>query len=119
MNRAIAYGVAGLFASVAAGLAAIQTFVPQLTFRYWIGDPAGRYVDAFVHGFLGAFITALIGILNEPSLATWKSAVIGLIVGAITAGLQGVEDVVMPVPVPPVRHPAGLPSVRRGLARTA
>lgn len=119
LDRATAVGIAGLFAALAAGLTAIQTFVPQITVRYWIGDPAGRYVDAFIHGFLGAFITALIGILNEPSLATWKSAVVGLIVGALTAGLQAVEEVLSPTPVPPVVTPAGIPAMRASLLRAA
>jgi hypothetical protein len=117
LDRATAVGIAGLFAAIAAGLAALQTYVPALTFRYWVGDPAGRYVDAFAHGFLGALLTAIIGILNEPSLATWKALLVGAIVGAITAGLQAVEEVLSPAPVPPIVPAGGRADLRVTAAR--
>lgn len=121
LDRGVAVGVAGLFAAIAAGLTAIQTFVPQVTVRYWVGDPAGRYLDAFLHGFLGALITSLIGILNQPVLSGWGAIVVGLIVGAITAGLQAVEEIVSPdpVPTPPVVHPASVVAAHPRLARLA
>lgn len=108
LDRGVAVGIAGLFAAIAAGISAVQTYVPLLTVRYWIGDPAGRYADAFLHGFLGAFLTALIGILNEPSLNAWKALIVGAVVGALTAGFQAVEELLSPVPVPPVVPAAGL-----------
>lgn len=112
LNAAIAVGIAGIIGLLAAALTAIQTYVPQITVRYYIGDPAGRYVDAFLHGFLAAFLTAIIGILNEPSLAGWKSLIVGAIVGAMTAGLQAVEELLSPVPTPPVVPAAGLRDLR-------
>jgi hypothetical protein len=108
LDRATAVGIAGLFSALAAGLSALQTWVPQITFVYLVGQPAGRYLDAFAHGFVGAFLTAIIGILNEPDLTAWKALVVGAVVGAITAGLQAVEELFSPTPIAPVVHPASV-----------
>jgi hypothetical protein len=49
-----------------------------------------KMLIAFIVAFLGAFITALAGISKEPNYH-WSSAVIiGLIVGALGAGLRAV-----------------------------
>lgn len=93
LNRAVAVGIAALMASLAAGFAAVQVFVPQLSFRAWIPDPWGPMLDSFVHAFLGAFITGVIGILNMPDLTAWKSLVMAVVVGAINAGLRAVQGV--------------------------
>lgn len=119
LDRAVAVGIAGLMAAIAAGLTAMQTYLPQITVRFWVGDPVGRYLDAFLHGFLGALLVSIIGVLNEPVLSGWGSIVVSIIVGAITAGLQAVEELISPVAAPPVVHPTSVVARYPRLARAA
>ena len=91
LDRAVAVGIAGIMALLAALAAAVQVFVPQISFRAWIGEPWGSLLDSFVHGFLGAFLTSIIGILNMPDLSTWHSLVVGALVGAFNAGLRAIQ----------------------------
>jgi hypothetical protein len=102
LNGAVAVGVAGIMASIAAGLAAVQTYVPQLTFAPYLPAPYGSILDSFIRAALGAFVTSIIGILAEPSLAGWKALVVGAIVGALNAGLQAIQGTLTPgqKPVP-------------------
>lgn len=94
LNQAYALGVAALFASVAAGVRAIQVFVPQLSVVGLL--PAnlvvlGAWVDAFIRGFLGAFLVSVVGVLNAPDLATGKALVVAALVGALTAAFRALE----------------------------
>lgn len=91
ISGSLGLGVAGIMASIAAGLAAIQTFVPQLTFAPYLPAPYGSIIDSFIRAALGAFITSLIGILSEPSLSGWHALIVGAVVGAINAGLQMIQ----------------------------
>lgn len=93
LNRAYDVGVAALAASVAAGIRALQAFVPQLTFAHYIGGLAGTLIDAFVHGLLGSMVITVPGALNAPHLSWERSTWVGLIVGAFTAGLRAVQAV--------------------------
>lgn len=93
-NGAMALGLAALMAAVVAGLKAIQVFVPQLSFKsipqlglYYV------YVDSFVRAFLGAFITAWIGILQMPDLSFTHSLIVGAIVAAVTAGVRALQGI--------------------------
>lgn len=100
LNGAIAVGIAGIMAAFAAGLAALQAFVPDLTFAAYLPAPWGSLVDSFVRAGLGAFITAVIGILSEPSLSAWHSLIVAAVVGAINAGLQAVQGALTPGQLP-------------------
>jgi len=104
LHGAVLVGIAGVMAALAAGLAAITTFLPQFKLSVLIHLPApyGPMVDAGVLGFLGSFITAIIGLLAEPSLATWKAAIVGVFVGALTAGLRAVQGLLTPSEAPAV-----------------
>ncbi len=64
LHGAVAIGIAGLAASFAAGLAALQVFVPALSFRKYFPGIVGAVLDSFVHAALGAFIVAVIGMLS-------------------------------------------------------
>lgn len=94
LNQAYALGVAALFASVAAGVRAIQVFVPQLSFVGLLPDSAkvvAAWVDAFVRGFLGAFLVSVIGVLNAPDLSTAKALGTAALVGALVAAFRALE----------------------------
>lgn len=91
LHEGIAFAVAGVMAAGAAGLSAILTFVPALTFQRWIKDPYGKILDAFSHGFLTAFLVSVIGFLHNQDLAVWRAAVTGALVGAISAGFRAVQ----------------------------
>lgn len=91
LNGAVALGVAGLMASIAAGLSAIQTFIPQLSVAPFLPAPYGSMIDSFLRAFLGAFVVSIMGLLAQPDLSLWKSGVIAAIVGALNAGLQALQ----------------------------
>lgn len=91
LHGAVAIGVAGLAASFGMGLAAVQVFVPALSFRKAFPGITGALIDSFVHASLGAFIVAVIGILAEPNYSAWHSLIIAAVVGSINVGLRAVQ----------------------------
>lgn len=91
LNQSYALGVAALFASAAAGVKAVQVFVPQLSFASLLRQPLAAWVDAFARGALGAFLVSAIGVLNAPDLATMKSLSVAATVGALVAGARALE----------------------------
>ena len=94
LNQAYGLGVAALFASVAAGIRAIQVFVPQLSFVGLLPDRykvVAAWVDAFVRGFLGAFLVSILGVLNAPDLATGRALLTAALVGALVAAFRALE----------------------------
>lgn len=90
LNQSYALGVAALVASIAAGLRALQDFVPQLQIPGQYGD----YIGSFLRGFLAQGLVLAIGILNAPDLAIGKAAVVAVITGALTAGFVGLQKAV-------------------------
>jgi len=116
LNGTIGIGIAGLMASIAAGLTAITSYVPQLSFEHYFGHTHGAIVDSFIRAFLASGIVAATGWLAEPNLSTWHAAVVGILVGAINAGFRGVQGFLTPgespapakglAPPPPVAAPA-------------
>jgi hypothetical protein len=91
LNGALLLATAGLFSAIAAGLKAVQVFVPQLSLSSYVKVPFGAYLDSFLRGFLGALITSLIGIFVAPELATLKAAVTAALVGALAAGIRAIQ----------------------------
>lgn len=96
LSQAYALGVAALFASVAAGVKALQQFVPQLSFGNYLSQPFGAYLDAFLQAGLGAFLVSVVGVLNAPDFATAKSLAVGAVVGALMAGFRALQGLVTP-----------------------
>lgn len=94
LNQAYALGVAALIASIAAGIKAVQVFAPQLSFVGLLPDsvaPYASWVDSFVRAFVGAFLVAVLGVLNAPDLQTAKALLVAAIVGAVTAGIRALQ----------------------------
>lgn len=87
LNQSKALGVAAIIASIAAGIKALQTFVPQLQFP----GTYGEVLSSFVRGFLGAFLTSVLGILDAPDLSTLKSAAFAALTGALAAGITAMQ----------------------------
>lgn len=88
-----ASSIAAAVAGVAAALKALQEFVPQLSLGSLLGlpQPFAAYVDAFVQGGLGAFLVSISGYLERADFSAWHSALIAIIVGALTVGWRAVE----------------------------
>lgn len=109
-DGAVALGLAGLISIVAAGLTAVQAYVPFLSLQSYIPGIAGKMADAFVRAGLGAFLVSVLGWLAMPDLSTWKSLLIASIVGGINAGLRAIQGAADPnegpfrgvgIPAPP------------------
>lgn len=87
-------GVAALLSSIAAGIRAVQVFVPQLSFSELLPDEyagLGDYLDSFARAFIGTFLVLLLGILDAPNFDAGKALLSGLLVGALAAGLLAVQ----------------------------
>lgn len=94
LDQSFALGVSALFASFAAGLKVLQTYVPRLSVSEFVSQPLAAWIDAFLRGFLSTLFVSLVGILNAPDLSTWKAAAVAAIVGAVVAGLRALEGMV-------------------------
>jgi hypothetical protein len=117
LHGAVLVGIAGVMAALAAGLGALQTFLPGFTLAAYIKAPYGPIADTFIRGALGAFLTAIIGLLAEPSLSVWHSAIIGVVVGAISAGLRAVQGMLTPGEKPAVGGGITTPPSRQAPAQ--
>jgi hypothetical protein len=84
-------GLAALLASTAAGIRAVQVFVPQLSVRHWIVDPYGEWADSYLHGFLSSLLITLPGALEAPDLAAVRALLTAAIVGAAAAGARALQ----------------------------
>jgi hypothetical protein len=83
--------LAALIASVAAGLKAVQVFVPQLSFQSLLPGFSGTLLDSFVRAFLGAFLVLAPGVLDAPNLAEGRALFTAAIVAAVTAGVRALQ----------------------------
>lgn len=108
LNRTYLLGVTALIASVAAGLHAILAYIPKLTFKQWLPDPYGQWLDTFLYTFAASLAVTLPGVLGAPDFPTVKSLAVAAILGAVNAGVQAVEGL-FTVNVKPVEG-FGIPS---------
>jgi hypothetical protein len=93
-TTAVALSLAAFVASIVAGLRALQVFIPQISFKPFLPDPIGAWVDAFVLAFLASFVTLLTGWLAAPDWSTWRSALTAMVVGALTAAVRALQGLV-------------------------
>lgn len=91
LHDALMVGFAALLGAVAAGIRALQTYVPQLTVARYIGAPYGDILDSFLQGLLGALVVSIPNALGAPDLHTARMLFVAAIIGALTAGLRAVQ----------------------------
>ena len=94
LSAAVALSWAALTASLVAGLRALQVFVPGLSWTGLLSQPYAAWADAFTRMFLASFLTLLTGWLAAPDWATWKSAILAIVLGAATAGLRALQGLI-------------------------
>lgn len=111
LDGALALGIAGLAASVSAGVAALQTFVPAVSVRAYVAEPLGSALDAGIHAGLGLFVVSVTGWLAMPDFSSWRSFLVGLVAAVGAAFLRAVQGKLFG----DQPQPAGLP--RRADAR--
>lgn len=103
-DAALALSVAALTAALAAGLRAIQVFIPAISLRGLIGPVFGAWADAFLRVFLATAVTALTGWLAAPDWSTWKSSLLGIVAGAAAAGMRALQGVTNPEEQPTIHR---------------
>lgn len=96
VDAAVALSIAALLASIAAGLRAIQVFIPQLSFSEFVPQPYAAWLDSFTRAALAALVTALAGLLAMPELPTDRSIYFALITGAAAAGVRALQGLLTP-----------------------
>ena len=85
--------IAALLASIAAGLRAIQVFVPQISFDSLVAQPYAAWADSFVRAFLATLLISVTGWLASPDFSTWKAVGLAAVVGAVTAGVRALQGI--------------------------
>jgi hypothetical protein len=93
---AVSLSIAALLASIAAGLRAVQVWVPLLTFARWVRQPVAAYLDSFSRAGISAFIVSITGWLLAPDLTTWKAVITAAVVGALAAGFRSIQGAATP-----------------------
>lgn len=83
--------VAGLGAAIAAGIRAIQAYVPSLTVAKYIGNGVGVYVDSALRAFVGSLCVTLPGVFMVNSLHTGTALATAAIIGAVTAAIRALQ----------------------------
>lgn len=91
LHSAVLVGVAALMASIAAGLRALQAYIPKLSFDTYVGPALGRYLDAFAQALLGALVVSIPALLNYPDQGNWDALYTGLIVAGLAALARAVQ----------------------------
>lgn len=95
-ETAVALSWAALVASIVAGLRAVQVFIPLISWKTLLSQPWASWVDAFTLAFLGSLVTLLTGWLAAPDWSTWKSGLMAVLIGAMTAGVRALQGLATP-----------------------
>lgn len=95
-NAAVALSIAALAAAIAAGIRAVQVFIPALSWSSLLPQPWAAWVDAFTRAFVGVFLSFWAGWFAAPEWATWKSALLAAVIGAATAGARALQGLTTP-----------------------
>lgn len=75
---------------------ALQAILPQFSWRYYIAETYAKYADAATQAFAGTFFSLTLGFLAAPDWSTWRSAIVGILVGALNALVRAVQAVFTP-----------------------
>lgn len=109
LHNATLIGAAALLASVAAGIRAIQAYIPALTVAKYLG-PLGVYVDAFLRAFIGALVILLPGVLGAPDLRTGTGLITAALIGSFAAGIRALQGMLTSGESPLPQHGLAEPS---------
>jgi hypothetical protein len=90
-DAAVSLSIAAFVGSLAAGLRAVQVFIPQLSWAGIMNQPFAAWADAFTRAFLATLLITLTGWLAAPEYDTWKSFAISAVVGALAAGARALQ----------------------------
>lgn len=93
LNQSYLLGVAALLAAIAAGIRAIQAYVPEITLVHYLGHPFGDWADSFLRAFVASLVVTLPGVLGAPDLSTGRSLATAAIIGAFTAGVRALQGI--------------------------
>lgn len=91
LSHAYLAGVAALVGAFAAGLRAIQAYVPKLALSTYLGHPFGDWAESFLQAFVASLIVTLPGVAGAPNFGTMKGIAVGAIIGAFNAGLRALQ----------------------------
>lgn len=109
-----ALSIAALVSSIAAGIKAVQTFLPSLTVGAYVEAPIGAIVDSFLRAFIGTFLVATTGWLQTPNYDTARSAGVAAFTGALAAGIRAIQGYLQKGDLPAANvglAPPGTPEV--------
>jgi len=109
LHNAELLGVAALLASIAAGIRAIQAYIPALTVARYLG-PLGVYADSFLRAFLGTLAITLPGVLGAPDMHTGTALATAALIGAFTAALRALQGTLTAGESPWPQHGIAEPS---------
>jgi hypothetical protein len=94
VKTAVALGIAALIASIAAGVKALQEYIPQISVGSYVKQPFGAWIDAFLQGGIGAFAVLLFNWLSAGDVTDWKNWIAAAAIGALQAGLRALQGAV-------------------------
>jgi len=90
----------GILALLTATIAAVQAFVPQLSFRGYLDDKYAKYLDAALQAGLGTLLALATGLFAAPETALDKAAWTAALVAAGTAAIRAVQALLTPGETP-------------------
>lgn len=91
LDAAIALSIAAFAAALAAGLRALQVFIPQLSWGAVFGQPWAAWFDAATRAFLAVFVVFWADWLQAPDWANWKAAALAAVLAAGSAGIRALQ----------------------------
>jgi hypothetical protein len=88
--------VAAIIASLAAGIRALQAFVPQLT----IGGKYGPILEEGLRTLIAGFFVLALGALAAPNLTEGKAILVGGLAGIVAAAIRAIQGLLAPAETP-------------------
>jgi hypothetical protein len=87
---------AAVVGSLAAGIRALQAFVPQLT----IGGKYGPILEEGLRTLVAGFFVLALGALAAPNLAEGKAILVGGLAGIVAAAIRAIQGLLAPAETP-------------------
>ena len=93
------YGLAFLIAIGAAALKFLSEIAPFLTVANHVPvkyQVYAAWLDAFIQAFIASFVVNAPGVFNAPDFKTAGALAVGVLIGALTAGVRAIEGLLTP-----------------------